>query len=75
MRNQNINVVYLLTGRISNISYSRTAENKNNIIRFQNISDAYLLTAQKYKKGSLHTNHFVQHPTTINLVCNLGWTN
>ena len=50
MRVQNINVAHLLTAQINNISQSRTAQNKNIIIRFQNINDAHLLTAQNDKK-------------------------
>ena len=47
---QNINVACLLTAQINNISHSRTSQNKNIIIRFQNINDAHLLTAQNDKK-------------------------
>ena len=50
MRVENINVPHLLTTQINNISHSRTAQNKNIIIRFQNINDAHLLTAQNDKK-------------------------
>jgi hypothetical protein len=51
MRVQNINVAHLLTAQINNISHSRSAQNKNIIIRFQNINyHAHLLTAQNDKK-------------------------
>ncbi len=50
MRVQNINVAHLLIARINNISHSRTVQNKNIIICFQNITDAHLLTAQNDKK-------------------------
>ena len=50
MRVQNINVAHLLTARINKLGHSRTAQNKNIIIRFQNINDAHLLTARYDKK-------------------------